>query len=502
MGQKLAVIAALLLVAAGLASADALADQFANFSAGLNARVSVPSFTLAQSPQTLTVNITAYNPYPDAMPAYILRQDSGGWSILRLAGALLPNATTELDIDVEMAYQKETRKDTRYAVVARGGDGVLYGSYFDITEDWSWYETGIKDSLNSAIITFVPAVACLLVVLLALVARVAYGGRGQARKEYNMGTLLFPKTEGRPFGEILADVMINPITMLVEALCIVLLVMVLYDSLTGQFGTDEAAKIMLLSGIGAFSIPFIYFAAAWLFERREEGKPLRFFAGMFFWGMLAAFLSLMISSAAVSGLQAGDLETYTLVATMAVAPIVEETLKGVGVLFMSGHHEYNDTLTGLLLGFSCGAGFAFVENWFYFSSKVNPFDVGLASWGALIIYRSLFNTLAHGCFTAAISTSIGYLKGVERMKKFARLAFVPGLFVAVAIHTIFNLSALADGFVLASQQVPFFVFNPMLIILLAAVFFLVLVVAVVDEKRRAVQKRAAEAAMAQATGRN
>ena len=278
MELKFVFIAAIILLLATGARADALADQFANFSYGLNAAVSVPDFTLVESPQTVTVNVTAYNPYPDAMPVYILRQDSGGWSILRLAGALLPNASTELDIDVEMAYPKETSKDTRYAIVARGGDGALYGSYFDITEDWSVYENGIKDSLNGAIITFVPAVAFLLLALLALVAWIAYGGRGQEKKEYNMGTLLFPKTAGRPFEEVVADVMINPLTMLFEAFCIALLVFVLFDALSGPFGADEAAKIMLLSGLGAFSIPFIYFAAAWFFDRREEGKPLRFFA--------------------------------------------------------------------------------------------------------------------------------------------------------------------------------------------------------------------------------
>ena len=186
---------------------------------------------------------------------------------------------------------------------------------------------------------------------------------------------------------------------------------------------------------------------------------------------------------------------------MLIAPIVEETLKGLGVLFMSGHHEYNDTLTGLLFGFTCGVGFAFIENWFYFSSKVNPFDVGLVSWGALILYRSFFNTLAHGCFTAATSTAIGYLKSVERLKRFAQLAFIPGLFLAVAIHAIFNLSALADGFAISSQQVPFFIFNPMLIILLTAMFFLVLVLAIIDEKKRAVQRRMGKA-VRQATGQN
>ena len=90
-----------------------------------------------------------------------------------------------------------------------------------------------------------------------------------------------------------------------------------------------------------------------------------------------------------------------------------------GVLTLSGHHDYNDTLTGLLLGFSCGVGFAFIENWFYFSAKVNPFDIGFLAWGQLIIYRSFFNTLAHGCFTAATGTLIGFLKSAP---KYARLA--------------------------------------------------------------------------------
>ena len=90
---------------------------------------------------------------------------------------------------------------------------------------------------------------------------------------------------------------------------------------------------------------------------------------------------------------------------------------------------------------------------------------------------------------------------MDRLKRFAQLAFIPGLFLAVAIHAIFNLSALADGFAISSQQVPFFIFNPMLIILLTAMFFLVLVLAIIDEKKRAVQRRMGKA-VRQATGQN
>ena len=148
----------------------------------------------------------------------------------------------------------------------------------------------------------------------------------------------------------------------------------------------------------------------------------------------------------------------------------------------------------MLLGFTCGAGFAFVENWFYFSFKTNPFDIGLVSWATLILYRSFFNTLAHGCFTAAVSTPIGYARSIRRLKSVARLAFVPGVFLAIAIHSIYNMSALADSFVVDGKTVPFYVFNPMLIILLATMFFLVLVFAVIDEKKRSAAARQGAAA--------
>jgi RsiW-degrading membrane proteinase PrsW (M82 family) len=85
---------------------------------------------------------------------------------------------------------------------------------------------------------------------------------------------------------------------------------------------------------------------------------------------------------------------------------------------------------------------------------------------------------------ATVSTAIGYCKGIERIRKYAKLAFIPGTFLAITIHMMYNLSALADSFVFANKSIPFFIFNPMLIILLATLFFLVLVFATIDEKRR------------------
>jgi len=486
----------LMLAASQLVFADELADRLADFSSGLDATVGIRNETLLRSPQVVMVDVEVRNQNTEPMSIYLLRQGEGGWEIVNLLGALAPSSKSDLALEISVHYEKKVSAKTRYALVGRGEDGRVYGTFFEISENWAEYEKEIRDSLTGMVLLWVPAITLVLIALLFLMVRYAYTTKSPeaVMGEYTTETLMIPKVRDRPFEEKIADLIMHPITLVFELACVGVLVWIMSESLTQASGAEDAAKIMALSAVGSFAIPFLYFAAAWYFEKREEGKPLRFFAGMFVWGMFAAFLSLLVSSGLVAELKGVDIAPYMIVATMLVSPIVEETFKGIGILFMSGHHDYNDTLTGLLLGFTVGAGFAFVENWFYFAFKTNPFDMGLVSWGALILYRSFFNTLAHGCFTAAVSVPIGYARSIRQLRPVARLAFVPGVFLAIAIHSIYNMSALADSFMIGDNAVPFYIFNPMLIILLATVFFLVFVFAVIDEKRRSALERAGAAA--------
>ena len=492
MANKPFFLLAIFLLFSHAAFADELANQLANFGSGLDATVLVHNDTLLKSPQIVLVDANIQNPLDEPMSLYLIRQEDDGWKIINLLGALAPQSNNNVGLEITVAYDKKTTARTRYAIVGRDTQGTVYGTSFEIDEDWAEYEKEIRASLSDMVLLWVPAVTLVLIVMLFAVARYAYTTKSpeSVKGEYTMQTLIAPKVAYSPFEEKVADLIMHPVTLLLELACVGVLVYIMLESLTQGTGADDAGKIMLLSAIGSFAVPFLYFAAAWYFEKHEEGKPLRFFAGMFVWGMFAAFLSLLVSSGIISELRGVDIAPYVIVATMLVAPIVEESFKGMGILFMSGHHDYNDALTGLLLGFTCGAGFAFVENWFYFSFKTNPFDIGLVSWVTLILYRSFFNTLAHGCFTAAVSTPIGYAKSIQKLKSVARFAFVPGVFLAIAIHAIYNMSALADSFVVDGKMVPFYVFNPMLIILLATLFFLVLVFAKIDEKKRAAMARA------------
>lgn len=486
MKAGLAHIAAFLLLLSAPLFADVTAGELANYAVALDARIEVHNVTLTQSPQPIPVHISVQNPTGEPLLIYLLHQEDGAWSVVDVIGAIAPGGRMSASLEVEVQHGKDTMKKDRFVIAGIASDGLAYGATFEVSEDWGAYELALREGISQSAIIVVPIAALALILLILAVARLAYRSKSpeQYTGEYSLKSLMLPTISGRPLAEKIADVLINPAAMALQLACVAILVFVMFDTLSAAFGPVAALEVMLLSATGSFLIPFLYLAAAWYFEKREEGKPLRFFMGMFVWGMFAAFLSFIITSAIVSDMKAYEVVPYALIATMLVAPVVEEALKGLGVLAISGHHEYNDALTGILLGFSCGLGFAFVENWFYFAFKTSPFDIGLAGWAALIAYRSFFNSLAHGCFTAATALGIGYAKGNPRLRKYAALAFIPGLFLAITIHFIYNMSALADVFVIANKQVSFFLFNPMLTVLMGSLFFLIVVLAVIDEKKR------------------
>lgn len=471
-----------------------LEDELINFTYPIDAKINIENPKLETSPQTMLVRIDAYNPSDSKMPLYLMKQTPEGWSDLRLLGALPAREYGEMDLEIIVEYEMETFKRTRYVIVGRSEEGGRYGRFFEITEDWAAYEQKISETITLALLVSVPVIGTMFAMIIAYIAKIAHGKKGEKQGEAGQldnnaeQSMPAPKIKGTPFWERLANVLVNPWIIALELFWIAVFVVLIAESVSQKSGVEDGLQIVALSGLCAFVVPFIYFFAAWYLSKREEGKPLRFFAGMFSWGMFVAFFSLLVSSTLAGEFKDIGILPYALIVTLVVSPIVEESLKGFGVRIMAGHREYNDILTGMLLGFTCGAGFAFVENWFYFSSKANPFDIGIASWATLILYRSFFNTMAHGCFTASIGALIGYVKNVPKLRDFTSITFLPGLAIAIGIHMVFNLSAVVDGFMVDNRQIIVFVFNPMLIILLAAMFFIVLMLAILDEKKRKIRR--------------
>ncbi|MEM2974234.1 MAG: PrsW family intramembrane metalloprotease, partial [Candidatus Micrarchaeia archaeon] len=169
--------------------------------------------------------------------------------------------------------------------------------------------------------------------------------------------------------------------------------------------------------------------------------------------------------------------------SMIISPVSEEVLKAIGVYIMGCHRQTENMLDGLLYGFAVGVGFAAVENWFYFVSKMNPLSIGVEAWLLSILYRSIFNTIAHGCFTAFIGAFIGIIKARPRMEGYHYLGLLPGLFVAIILHMIFNLSAFLDIVAVETFKTAVLFFNPLLVVTVGIGFVILYYFGLVESRK-------------------
>ena len=108
-------------------------------------------------------------------------------------------------------------------------------------------------------------------------------------------------------------------------------------------------------------------------------------------------------------------------------PIVEEILKALFVVWFVSTDRVGFVVDAAVLGFATGAGFAVAENVYYANALRDP---SLALW----LVRGLGTAVMHGSATAlfAIFGKALWDRGAHR------LAFFPGLAVAIVVHATFN----------------------------------------------------------------
>lgn len=196
--------------------------------------------------------------------------------------------------------------------------------------------------------------------------------------------------------------------------------------------------------------PVLSFLAALLYLDSYKLVSMRAVVAVAGGGLLAAVACYELNGAllGVSGL---DVETYTRFA----GPVVEELVKGLIIVALIRAHRIGFLVDAAIFGFAVGTGFAIVENIYY--QRLIP-DAGMGIW----IVRGLGTAIMHGG-TTAIFAMMG-LAILERERRAAFLAFLPGFALAVALHSAFNhmygsprLSTLAVLIVL--PPLLFFVFQ-------------------------------------------
>ena len=110
-----------------------------------------------------------------------------------------------------------------------------------------------------------------------------------------------------------------------------------------------------------------------------------------------------------------------------VAPIIEETAKGLAILVLVRTHRIGFLVDAAIYGFAIGAGFALVEALAYWSVLSSP------SW-SLWIVRGFGTAVMHGGATAILAI-VG--KALEERGRSA-LGWPVALLLAIVIHSFFN----------------------------------------------------------------
>ena len=439
----------------------------------LDVQVSGTNFTFSSSQVNETISIGVKNPTDMPLDIYVAMYKNGEWTVGDRLGTVAPQSADVYGLVESFSYSGRTNEVDRIGVLGRSSS-VDLGNEFFIEENWGKYEDYLKSSLSFFGVLSAGLLLGILLIIMAGVFAVAIHSKHREEVEpgeYTLRTLFIPLTRMRPAAEKIADILISPFFWIVELIIGSILVGVILLFALSDTRPDIGILVFIVGGVAAIFMPIVFLVIGWLADYYER-EPFRFIAAMFMWGIFATtiaffmnttfslLLGLILSSGAAS-----------LIIAVIVAPVVEETAKGMGLLIMSGHHEFNGVFDGILYGFAIGMGFAAIENWLYFASNASPVAVGgLQGWTYNILYRSFLCSLAHGCFTAATGGMIGFFKTNKHLRSFAFVGFFVGLPIAILLHASFNFTAIIDSIMQTAFGVPVPIFDPLLTILVTGIY--------------------------------
>lgn len=180
---------------------------------------------------------------------------------------------------------------------------------------------------------------------------------------------------------------------------------------------------------------------------RWEPEPWRTKITVFLWGAGVATLSSGILNTALHvniAYSTGDAKAASALSATFVAPLVEETLKAIGVLIvvLVRRTSINSVLDGVVYAGFSAAGFMFTEDILYF---LRGEAQGTAQLIITVVMRGVFSPFLHVMATSM--TGIGLALALLKFKHGWSKAGIVTLFwvLAMAIHFLWNGSASFGG---------------------------------------------------------
>ncbi len=204
-------------------------------------------------------------------------------------------------------------------------------------------------------------------------------------------------------------------------------------------------------------IPVLLFLSALVFLDSYKLVRFRSILVTILAGCAAALISFFINTFIMRVLDL-DLEHMR----MYVGPQVEELTKACYFVYIMRSKRVGFVVDAAIYGFAIGAGFGLLENVYYLWSVPNA---TLFTW----IIRGLGTAIMHGGTTAIFCTMSKNLS--DRKSPRAISVFLPGLLVAMLVHSLYN----------------HFFFSPFLSTIILLVFLPVVFLIVFDRSERATE---------------
>ena len=177
-----------------------------------------------------------------------------------------------------------------------------------------------------------------------------------------------------------------------------------------------------------------------------EREPLRYVVPVFIWGFaVATTISLVFNTVASMTFEAvATRQVADFVTAVFVAPVVEESTKGLALLiifvvaYLASRRrrliEFAGVMDGIVYGSAVGFGFALAEDILY----------GVQFGAETFLVRRILGGFAHAAFTSLTGIGIGLIPFIHNRA----LRIIPpllGLLGAILLHATFNFLATTLG---------------------------------------------------------
>jgi len=206
---------------------------------------------------------------------------------------------------------------------------------------------------------------------------------------------------------------------------------------------------LFLSVIAGVVPTILYVLIVWWVDRYEK-EPIQLLTCALLWGAIpAGILSFILETLSQGPVKQLSQAYSQLVSTSVVAPVVEESIKGVALLglFWLARHDFDDVLDGIVYGSIVGFGFAMSENILYFLRAW--LYGGFSSWTITVLGRALAFGFNHAMFTSFTGVGFG-LARYERLRGRKALLILLGLMAAITAHFAHNVWLAVGGFCVLS----------------------------------------------------